>query len=154
MFLMETGPDTSIPGLVSSSGSSGTVQSPEFASDSGGNVGRTPSLIARSISAPRFSRMSSMAGLNLSYAATMNSRKSGVNSSSAPGTSACWTLDSADIVVTFRVGVFPKASLLSPSNGVNAIRVGKSVQPSMNTNVQPALPQGEGWSLPRTTIRG
>ena len=62
-----------------------------------------------------------MAGLNLSYAAAMNSRKSGVKSSSAPGTSAWWTLDSADIVVAFRVGVFPKASLLSPPIRVNAV---------------------------------
>ena len=92
MPVIDAGPVISMPGVRRSSGTGGTRQSPVFASETGGWVGRTRSFSALSRTAARFSRSKITLGVNLSCSAARYSTNSSVSSASAPGSGGQLTL--------------------------------------------------------------
>src|SRR5205809_894707 len=86
--VIEHGPEISIPGLLSSSGTGGTRQSPVVAALGGGWPGMTCSRSARRSPSARRARSSSTRAPSASCRRARYSQNAGVNSSAAPSTAA------------------------------------------------------------------
>src|SRR5213593_918549 len=90
--VIEHGPEISMPGFFSSSGTGGTFQGPLVASQGGSGAGRRPACASASIRA-RSARSFSARACRRSCSAARNSLKAGVNRRSAPSTASNRTRD-------------------------------------------------------------